>query len=201
MREVKRRVGDLEVIWRAFELRPEPVPLPDGNSEYFRRIWEQGVSPLARRLGVRMIRPEVKPRSRLAHRAAAWARAQGRFDAMNEAIFRAYFERGEDIGQPAVLIELARVSGLDGQSLRLALESGERLEEILSDERQAERYGLTGVPAFIAGGTVLFGVQSADALEEFIRLAHNTEAARPGKGPLPHLPIKITRHEKEAGDE
>jgi predicted DsbA family dithiol-disulfide isomerase len=140
-----------------------------------------------------MVMPEIKPRSRLAQQTAAWARARGQFDVINEAIFRAYFERGEDIGQVAVLAELAGSRGLDAQSLRLALESGQYLDEVLSDERLAERYGLRGVPAFIAGGAVLFGVQPADALEEFVRLAHDAKVTGPDKGPLPHLPIKITR--------
>ena len=89
----------VELIWRAFELRPEPVPMIDPNSEYLRRVWTDSVAPLAERLGVRMNLPPVKPRTRLAHEAAHWARAQGRFDDYHEEIFRAFFERGEDIGE------------------------------------------------------------------------------------------------------
>jgi hypothetical protein len=39
----------------------------------------------------------MQPRSRLAHQAAHWARGQGRFEDYNAAVFRAFFERGEDI--------------------------------------------------------------------------------------------------------
>src|SRR5262249_2699256 len=148
--------------WRAFELRPEPVPLPEPGGEYLIRIWSQSVYPLAERLGVTMRLPPVKPRSRLAHEAALWARKQGRFDRMHEAIFRAYFERGEDIGRIDALETLASSAGMSGEGLRAALERHDHLEEVLADERQAARYGLSGVPAFVAAGAVLFGVQTAD---------------------------------------
>ena len=51
--------------------------------------------------------PPVQPRSRLAHEAAHWAREQGKFNEYNDAVFRAFFERGEDIGRAEVLMALA----------------------------------------------------------------------------------------------
>ncbi|RMG55114.1 MAG: DsbA family oxidoreductase [Acidobacteria bacterium] len=184
---------ELELIWRAFELRPEPVPTLDPQGEYLRRAWAQAVYPLAEKLGMTMRLPPVQPRSRLAHEAAAWARHQGAFDLMNEAIFRAFFERGEDIGQLDVLVALAESVGLEGEALGRALEHHEYQSEVLADEQRAARYGLRGVPAFVAGGTVLFGVQSVDALEEFLRAAERATDAAPSSGPLPERPVKITR--------
>ena len=69
--------------------------------------------------------PPVQPRSRRAHEAAHWARAAGYFNEYNLAIFRAFFERGEDIGKKDVLVRLASDLGLDGQALGVALEQGE----------------------------------------------------------------------------
>jgi predicted DsbA family dithiol-disulfide isomerase len=191
---LQQRVPEVEITWRAYELRPEPVPLPEARGEYLMGVWEQSVLPLAQHLGVKMIMPSVKPRSRLAHEAAAWARSQNRFDEMNEALFRAYFERDQDIGQTDVLVALADSIGLDGSDLRSSLEHHTHLEEVLGDEQQAARYGLSGVPAFIAGRTVLFGVQAADALEEFVRLASRVSADdNSPPGTLPHLPVKLGR--------
>jgi predicted DsbA family dithiol-disulfide isomerase len=113
--------------------------------------------------------PPLQPRSRLAHEAAAWARAQGAFPAMNASIFRAFFERGEDIGNAEVLATLAARSGLDEQDLRRTLGAHEFLEQVLRDEEWASRIGLSGVPAFIFGRNYLVGVQSADSLEQFVR--------------------------------
>lgn len=169
------------------------MPLPDASSEYFKRIWEQSIFPLADKLGVKMNFPNVKPRSRLAHETAVWARGQGKFAAMNEAIFRAYFERGEDIGQVSILADLAMNVGLDGETLRQALEDHLHLQDVLADEEQAARYGLTGVPAFIAARTVLFGVQSTGTLEAFVRQASRVSAGDLRQENLPHLPVKLER--------
>jgi predicted DsbA family dithiol-disulfide isomerase len=67
---------DVELIWRAFELRPEPVPSLDPKGDYLQRAWSTSVYPLAKKLGVTMKLPPVQPRTRLAHEAAHWARSQ-----------------------------------------------------------------------------------------------------------------------------
>jgi len=159
----------VEVVWRAFELRPEPEPLPEPQGEYLQRVWTSSVYPLAEQLGVTMRLPPVKPRSRLAHEASQWAGAQNRFDDYNEAIFRSYFERGEDIGNIDVLLALGADNGLDNDSLRLSLTTHEFLDRVLADERDAATIGVRGVPAFIANRkAALSGVQPVENLRKLI---------------------------------
>jgi predicted DsbA family dithiol-disulfide isomerase len=159
----------VEVVWRAFELRPEPVPTLDPAGEYLRRVWRDSVYPLAERLGMTMRLPPLQPRSRLAHEAARWARTLGRFDDYNAAVFRAFFERGEDIAAPPVLTSLATALGLDGDSLARALESREYEPGVIEDEREAEALGVRGVPAFVANRrAALSGVQTAENLRRLV---------------------------------
>jgi predicted DsbA family dithiol-disulfide isomerase len=162
-------------VWRAFELRPAPAPALDPAGEYLRRVWNDSVYPLAERLGVTMRLPPLQPRSRLAHEAAHWARARGRFDDYSAAVFRAFFERGEDIGAPAVLTSLATALGLDGASLARALESREFEPGVLEDEREAAALGVGGVPAFVANRrAALSGVQTAENLRRLVTHALST---------------------------
>jgi predicted DsbA family dithiol-disulfide isomerase len=157
------------VVWRAFELRPAPAPTLDPAGDYLRRVWESSVYPLAERLGMEMRLPPLQPRSRLAHEAAHWARTQGRFDDYNAALFRAFFERGEDIGATAVLRALADALGLDGDALARSLESREFEKGVLENEREAEALGVGGVPAFVANRrAALSGVQTAENLRRLI---------------------------------
>ena len=157
------------MAWRAFELRPEPAPPRDPAGDYLRRVWESSVYPLAERLGVTMRLPPLQPRSRLAHEAAHWARTSGRFEDYNAAVFRAFFERGEDIGVPSVLASLATALGLDGDALASTLESGEFEPGVLEDEGKAEALGVRGVPAFVANRrAALSGVQTAENLRRLI---------------------------------
>ncbi len=184
----------MEIVWRAFELRPAPVPPLDPRGEYLTRVWRDAVYPMAERLGIPMRLPPVQPRSRRAHEAAKWADAQGRFDDYNAALFRAFFERGEDIGDVEVLINLAAELKLDTASLRLSLERCEHEAQVTSDERAAEELGVTGVPAFIADRrAVLFGIQTAAALAELVARVRRVKGQSADSTPLQHLPVSINR--------
>lgn len=169
VKELQRGEENVEIIWRAFELRPEPVPTLPPDGEYLTRVWDSSVYPLAERLGMKMKLPPVQPRSRLAHEAAKWAGAQGYFDVYNKALFQAFFERGEDIGEIEVLAWLAADLSLDGEALKKSLENGEFLESVIDDEREAQQMGLSGVPAFIAGReAATTGVQSLESLQKLL---------------------------------
>ena len=169
MHELVNSDQDVELIWRAFELRPEPVPSLDPQGDYLQRAWSTSVYPLAERLGVTMKLPPVQPRTRLAHAAAHWARSQGHFDDYHAEIFRAFFERGEDIGDVDVLASLALESGLDSGLLRQALKSHEFEKSVLADEREAARLGVQSVPAFVANRkAVVSGVQPVENLKQLV---------------------------------
>jgi predicted DsbA family dithiol-disulfide isomerase len=88
-------------------------------------------------------------RSRHAHEAAQPAREANRFDDYNTPLFRAFFERGEDIDATGVLLKLARDLRLDASSLRAALESRRFEASVLADEREAAESGVSGVPVFV----------------------------------------------------
>ena len=161
-------------MWRAFELRPDPVPTLVPNADYLHRVWGSSVYPLARNLEVEIKLPPVQPRSRRAHEAAHWARRHGKFREYNDALFRAFFQRGEDIGNTDVLTRLAADMGLQGDNLRQALDNDLHLENVLADEREAKKLGLRGVPAFIANRKIaLSGVQSLESLQKFVEHARS----------------------------
>ena len=172
MEELKRNDPGVEIVWKAFELRPEPAPTLDPKGEYLTRVWRTSVYPLAERLGVTMRLPPVQPRSRHAHEAAHWARTLGRFDDYNAAVFRAFFERGEDIGKIDLLLKLAADLGLETSALRSALEAHEFEPSVIADEREAEELGVSGVPAFVADRRLaLSGVQTPEGLQQLVARA------------------------------
>lgn len=108
----------VEVDWRAYELRPEPVPTLDPDGDYLHRVWNASVYPMAKALDMKLRLPPVQPRSRKALEAAEYARIEGRFDEMHEALFRAFFEDGKDIGDTELLLEVGASAGLDRKGLR-----------------------------------------------------------------------------------
>ena len=172
VKELKKSEQDVEIVWRAFELRPEPVPTLPPDGEYLHRVWNSSVYPMANSLGIVMKLPPVQPRSRLAHESAHWARTQGRFEDYNAEIFRAFFERGENIGETEVLISLASKLNLDIESLRRALVNHEYEQRVITDEEEAAMLGVSGVPAFVANRkSALSGVQPLESLKILIERA------------------------------
>ena len=153
------------------------MPSRDPGGEYLTRVWRDSVYPLAARLGVTMRLPPIQPRSRRAHEAAKWAQTQDQFESYNEAVFRSFFERGEDIGDIDVLVKLARDLELDESSLLTALENKQFEPAVIADEHEAAAIGLHAVPAFVANRRfALSGVQPVMALEEMVKRASAYES-------------------------
>jgi len=139
----------LDVVWHAFELRPDPVPTLDPNGDYLHTVWNRSVYPMAAERGMRLQLPPVQPRSRKAFEAVCFAKDLGRFDDMHLALFRGFFEQGRDIGDSGELMRIAEESGFDSKALRQALEGGRYTQAVLQDEQQAHDLGISGVPLML----------------------------------------------------
>jgi predicted DsbA family dithiol-disulfide isomerase len=156
----------LEVDWRAFELRPEPVPTLDPDGDYLHQVWGQSVYPMAEQRGMTLRLPPLQPRSRKAHEAAAFAKEAGLFEPLNRVLFQAFFEHGRDISNLSVLQDLAHEVGLDPDGLKRALESGRLTGVVLEDQRLAQDLGISGVPALvISRGDTAYLLSGAQPLE------------------------------------
>jgi predicted DsbA family dithiol-disulfide isomerase len=174
--QIRRELGEeVAIDWRAFELRPDPVPTLDPNGEYLHRVWNQSVYPMAKERGLSLTLPPVQPRSRKAHEAAEFARESGLLDEMSRALFRAFFEEGRDLADLEVLLDVGEAVGLDRSDLREALEKDRYTQKVVEDERLAQQVGITGVPALvITGGRhayLLSGAQPVETVREVIARA------------------------------
>ncbi len=158
----------MRVVRRAFELRPDPVPTLDPKGEYLTRVWRDSVYPLAEQLGMAIRLPSVQPRSRLAHAAARYAATQGRLAAFHSEVFRAFFQRGEDIGQHEVLAAIGEMVGLDAAALRHTLDTREFEAEVVADEKLAEQLSVSAVPAYVVNRHKM--VTGVRTLEELRRI-------------------------------
>jgi predicted DsbA family dithiol-disulfide isomerase len=165
----------VEIDWRSFELRPEPEPTLDPNAEYLHRVWNQSVYPMAQERGMVLKLPPVQPRSRKAHEAAEFARQAGRLDAMNNALFKAFFEDGRDLAEIEVLLDIGQAVGLDAGELREALTSGRYEQRVIEDQQLARQIGISGVPALIvtagAQAYLVSGAQPYEAVKDVIARA------------------------------
>ena len=109
--------------------------------------------------------------SRLAQELGAWADTQPGGEAIHDALFRAYFVEARNIGDPAVLVEIAQSVGLPADQAREVLEQRSYKDAIDADWNKSRQYGVSGVPTFVAGGHGVVGAQPYEALEELVKLA------------------------------
>lgn len=171
--------GEVDVVWRAFELDPKaPAVQPDAPPMAERLARKYRTSPAQAQtmidrvvstaagdgLGLRFDR--VQPGNTFdAHRVIKLAAAQGRADAMKERLFQAYFVDGEAIGDRAALARLAGEVGLDAAAVAEALASDAHTAEVRGEEDEARDLGISGVPCFVIDRRIgVSGAQPADVL-------------------------------------
>jgi predicted DsbA family dithiol-disulfide isomerase len=109
--------------------------------------------------------------SRLAQELGKWADTQPGDEALHDALFRAYFVEARDISQPAVLLEIAERVGLPVDGAREVLDKRTFKTAVDADWDLSRRYGVTGVPTFVAGRREVVGAQPYEVLEELVRQA------------------------------
>jgi predicted DsbA family dithiol-disulfide isomerase len=101
--------------------------------------------------------------------------------AVVDALFRAYFQAGRDIGDAATLDEVAAGAGLPGMAAMLAGE--EHRDAVLAEDMAARRGGISGVPSFLMDRHLLFsGAMPAHRMEEAFRQANAILSARETQG-------------------
>ncbi len=149
-----RRFGvQVALVPHAFELRPDPIPLPDPDGEYIQTHWRERVYPMAAERGLIMHVPPTPTRSRLALELAKCADAHGLFAPVNLAIYRAVFEHGQNIGDLDVLVAIGDAAGLDPTFVRAALASRRYEQDVDRDLALGEALGVRSVPTMLVGET------------------------------------------------
>jgi predicted DsbA family dithiol-disulfide isomerase len=109
--------------------------------------------------------------SRLAQELAAWADTRPGGEAIHDALFRAYFVDGSNIGDPKVLVRIAASIGLASDAAREVIENRTHKAAVDADWEKSLEYGISGVPTFVVGGHSLVGAQPYEALEQMVKQA------------------------------
>jgi predicted DsbA family dithiol-disulfide isomerase len=112
--------------------------------------------------------------SRLAQELGKWADTQPGGGAIHDALFRAYFVDGKNIGDLPVLVEIAESVGLSAVKAREVLEKRTFESAVDADWDKARAYGVTGVPTFVAGQQGVVGAQPYEVLERLVTEARKT---------------------------
>lgn len=161
--EVSDRVK-VETVWKPFELNPEMpaggVSRPAyrqqkfGSLEFSAHLDKQ-VAEAGSNAGLTFRHDLMTwtPNTVDCHKLIAFAGREGRQDALVEALFEAYFNRGLNIGDHEVMLDIAETVGIGRAAAEAFLASDEGREETLRDLAHARQTGISGVPTFVINGT------------------------------------------------
>ena len=142
--------------------------MPQGETEADLNLeWQER----ARVAGLVVRRPHWSPNTMLAHEATAYAREMGLDAEFHHAVAAAFWERGVDLGDRAVLGEIARGCGLDGAELSTRLESGHYRQQILQEDKEAKDRGVGGTPTYMVASELLGGDVSLEDLRTAVQEA------------------------------
>jgi predicted DsbA family dithiol-disulfide isomerase len=168
------------VLYLPFELNPSLPPCGVDRKEYRTRkfgswnrslLMDADVTAAGKAVGVEFCYEKVlvTPNTLRAHRLMAYAQRIGdakRTEALFEAIFEAYFSRGENIGLVDVLVVVASGVGYDADEVRAFLLRDDGTAEVLAKEMDAQRDGVRGVPSFAIGESRIYGAQPPGVLKD-----------------------------------
>lgn len=166
---------DINVRWVAFPLHPETpdegITLEElfaGKPIDIKKAMAR-LKQVADELGLPLGERKKTYNSRLAQELAKWAELEGKGDPFHEAVFRAYFVDGKNIGRADELVVLAKSIGLPEKKARSVLELRTFKEAVDTDWERSHTLVITGVPTFMVDNKATVGFQPYEQLERFLR--------------------------------
>ena len=109
--------------------------------------------------------------SRLAQELGKWADTQPGGEAIHDALYRAYFVDAVNVGDVDALLTIAGDVGLDVYAAREVLQSRSFSDAVDADWDLSRRYGVTGVPTFVAAQKAVVGAQPYEVLKNLLQEA------------------------------
>lgn len=169
--------GPADVAWYPFQLNPEMpaegMPFEDylksrfgGRANIQPVLDHLAAEGLAEGIDFNFYLQRRVPNTTAAHQLVYLAGTRGADQtALAEGLFSAFFEQGLDIGDPEVLVRIARQHGLARDEVLAALADDKARQFVQSREAQVRGSGLGNVPGFLVNRRLLVvGAQGTDTL-------------------------------------
>ena len=188
LEQAAARVKDdvqIELHFQPFELNADMVPEGEDVIDHLQRKYgapadqmrknQEAITERGAGLGFTF---NMDKRSRIyntfdAHRLLHWLEEEGTSEqqtALKQALFTAYFTKGENPSDHAVLLQLVRELGLNEARAKAILESDEYAQDVREREAFYHQHGINSVPAVIINDRHLIqGGQPVEAFEQALR--------------------------------
>jgi predicted DsbA family dithiol-disulfide isomerase len=174
--------SDVRIGWRPYQLNPEMPREGMDRKVYLKAKFgdETGgdrydaIVAAGREEGIDFVFDRIKrtPNTILAHRLIRYSARENHQPRLVEALFRAYFTEGQDIGDADTLTAVAVAAGMDEAKTAAFLASSEEEDLIRQEDAFARQIGIQGVPCFIIDRQyAVSGAQPPEAFLEVFELA------------------------------
>ncbi|UCD33827.1 MAG: DsbA family protein [Desulfobacterales bacterium] len=173
-----QKAFEVDIRWTAFPLHPDTPEQGKTLEELFkgRNIdIEQMLAHLkqvAKGLGLPFGDRSMTYNSRLAQELGKWAESIGKGHEFHNAMFRAYFKDGQNIGKTDVLIEVAESIHLSGKDALQVIQVRTYKEAVDADWQRSYELRVNAVPTFLFAKQVLVGAQKYESLETLMLSNH-----------------------------
>jgi predicted DsbA family dithiol-disulfide isomerase len=135
----------------------------------------QHLNKVAAELGLPFGERKKTYNSRMAQELGKLAEQNGHGERYHEAVFKAYFVDGLNIGLDSTLLELGKSVGLSQANIWDALETRSFKEAVDEDWNRSYQMRITAVPTFVINGMSLVGAQP---YEKLVQLVENSGVVR-----------------------
>jgi len=174
---------DVSIRWHAFQLNPD---MPAAGMERERYLASKFGGPeraasvyatIARAGHAERIPFDFEaiprmPNTIQSHRLVRYADRFGMQDAVVEALFKAFFFDGEDIGDDVTLLRIGSRVGLERDATAAFLAGDEERDTVVAEDLRARRMGINAVPFFVVNGDyAISGAQEPEAFFPLFDLA------------------------------
>jgi predicted DsbA family dithiol-disulfide isomerase len=178
-----------QIQWHPFQLNPDMPPEGMPRRAYLEAKFggkarvdamQDRLREVARAAGVPLdpAKPARIPNTLDAHRLIHWAGIEGRQSKVVDALMRAYWTEGRDIGSHPVLADVAAAEGMARAEVLRLLASDADADDIRARDEDARRKGANSVPTFlIAQAYVVTGAQPPELWGKVIQDLANHPAA------------------------
>lgn len=169
----------LDVEWMSFQLDPNAAESTDksiyellaqkyGHDLEWAHNMNDNMVQMGEKVGLEFDMNALQPTNTLkAHLLLHEAKGLGKQTELKDLLFEAYFVKGQNISEEAVLISLAEEVGINADRAKEVVEGKVHAQEVQDDILLAQRYGIQGVPFFIINDKyALSGAQPVEAFEQ-----------------------------------
>lgn len=175
------------IVWHPFQLNPTMPKEGLSRADYLEAKFGQAGAVKMTQQIMDICRAESidlnilgvirQPNTLDAHRLIHWAGLEERQGPVVDAIMRAFWVEGRDIGDARVLADIAERSGMDRAMVERLLGSDADADEIRTRDQYARERGIKAVPTFVINNQ--HAVEGAQPAELWLKVIEDLQGTTP----------------------